>query len=473
MRKKTWLILLAVVAIAGVGFFGFTRLRANAGKGKAKVQTAEVTRGTLVATINTAGTIQAHSSVNLVFQASGMVKEIKVKEGDQVKANDEIAALDSNDTELAVQNAQTSLDVAKIRLDQTKAAANPRDLATAEASLASAQASYDAAKAKVGLNDAQLTVARANLDKAEIALQNAQAAYDRISWKPGVAATNASTSLQQATIDYNSAKANYDLQVASINDTAVKSAYAQLVSAQANYGKLQEGASSQDVAISQASVSQAEIALQQAKNKRDATVLTAPFDGTVTRLTLQIGQMVGASSAAGAIADLNNLEIAADMSEVDVAKIKVGQEVDITLDALSGKSYKGHVLSVALAGTSTQGVVNFPVVIRLDKADPAIKPGMTASASIIIERRDNVLLVPGRAVRTQGQQKIVRVLFQGQEIDTNVQVGLTGDSGVEIMGDTLKEGDVVVIPSSTTSVSTNGALRTGGGMGGIGAAFGR
>ena len=465
MRRKILVTVVAVLVVAGLGALGLNRLRQGRVAAQRNLQTAQVQRGTLVATVNTAGTVQAPSTVNLTFQVAGQVEEIRVKEGDRVKAGQVLAVLDSADLELQVANAEASLKISQARLEQARQAA-PGDLAAAEASLASARANYEAAKAKAGLNDAQLTVARTALDKATIALQDAQAAYERVSWRPGASALPQAKTLQQATIDYEAAKANYDLQVANINDTAVKSAYAQLMSATANLAKLKAGSTSTELAIAEAQAQQAEIALQQAKNKLAQTRLVAPFDGTVTRLNLLVGQMVNAGAQVASLADLTALEVVADMSEVDVARIAVGQEVNVTLDALADRTFQGHVTRVALAGTAVQGVVNYPVAIRLDRPDPAIKPGMTANASIIVERRDNVLLVPSRAIRSQSGRRYVRVLYKGQTIDVPVQVGLTGDGGVEILpdpaaGETVREGDVLVLNVTTTQLRAVGAARPG------------
>lgn len=454
MRRTIIVTVIAVLVVAGIGLFGLRRIQDARVAAQNNLQTTEVRRGSLVATVNTAGTIQAASAVNLVFKGSGQLKEIKVKEGDHVKAGQVLATLDTSDLELALASAEAALTIQKAKYEQTKGAANPNDIAAAEANLASAKASYEAAKTKAGLNDAQLVVARNALEKAELALRDAQAAYDRVAWRPGASALPQAKTLQQATIDYETAKANYDLQVAAINDTAVKSAYAQYMSAAANLAKLKGGLSSQEAVIAEATLRQAQISAEQARKRLEDASLIAPFDGTITRLTLQVGQMVGASTQAGTLADLSALEVQADMSEVDVAKIRVGQEVDITIDALPDRTFKGHVTKVALAGVSTQGVVNYPITIRFDQVDPAIKPGMTANASIIIDRRDNVLLTSSRAIRTQGGRRYVRVLYQGQQIDVPVQVGMTGDAGIELLGDTVKEGDVLVL-NTTTSVLRN------------------
>jgi len=130
--------------------------------------------------------------------------------------------------------------------------------------------------------------------------------------------------------------------------------------------------------------------------------------------------------------------------------------VEIVRDALPGRTFQGQGSQVALAGTTTQGVVNYPVTIQFQEVDEAIRPGMTANATIVIERRENVLLVPHRAIRSQNGQRVVRVLRDGQGQEVVVQAGLTGEGQTEILGDTLHEGAVLLLTSATTSLTGMG-----------------
>ena len=95
-------------------------------------------------------------------------------------------------------------------------------------------------------------------------------------------------------------------------------------------------------------------------------------------------------------------------------------------------------------GTSSQGVVNFPVTVQLTGADAQVKPGMSAAVSIDVAKDSNVLLVPNQAVRSLGTQHTVTVLYQGQLIPVSVTVGISNDTMTEITGGQLKEGDAVV-----------------------------
>jgi multidrug efflux pump subunit AcrA (membrane-fusion protein) len=108
-----------------------------------------------------------------------------------------------------------------------------------------------------------------------------------------------------------------------------------------------------------------------------------------------------------------------------------------------------------MVGSVSQGIVNYPVTVRVTDADASILPGMTASVTIITDQVDDALLVPNKAIRTSSGQKSVTVLFEGQQISVPVMVGLTGSSMTEVISDQLREGDVVVLSGSTSSSTSS------------------
>ncbi|HEX9116552.1 MAG TPA: efflux RND transporter periplasmic adaptor subunit [Anaerolineae bacterium] len=480
--------------------------------------TATVQLGALAATVNAAGNINSHQVADLSFGTTGTVKKINVKVGDRVKAGAVLAELDSADLNLQLRNAQVNLKVSQDKLAQTKnpntsqdianaraqldaaqanydkVAAGPSqsDLASAQAQVTSAQASYDAAVKSAGTAGNSLVSAAAALEKARVALETAQASYDKISWRGDAAASQQAQTLQSATIDYQSAKSNYDtlaatnttdtnskvaqaqsgLQSAQANLAKVRSqvtaadlasAQSQLTQAKNNLDKLLAGADANTLDIAQNSVEQAQIALDQAKLKVQQAQLTAPFDSVVTQINIRLGQ--NGSTSAIQVADLDHLEIVVNMAEVDVNRLKLGQTAQITLDAVPDAALDGTVSLIAPAGTLTQGVVNYPVTISLNKPPEGVKTGMTANLNVIIDQRSNVLVVPNRAIRTVNRQKVVSVLFEGQTIQVPVQTGLSNDSMTEITSG-LKEGDTVLLSTTTTTGTNRGGF--GGGPGGPG-----
>ncbi|MBI3538133.1 MAG: efflux RND transporter periplasmic adaptor subunit [Chloroflexi bacterium] len=416
MNRKTMLIggAVGLVALVGLGFFltrGSSGSVASAST-TVRAQDATVTRGTLVATVNAAGNISAPKSASLAFQSAGRVAKVNVAVGDSVKTGQVLLELDLTDLNLSLKNSQ--------------------------ASLSSSQANFDSAKSKNAQNPNQLIVAKSQLDKAAITLQKAQGDYNAIAWRGDVGMTSQAAALQTATIDYQSALANFNQTAATINDTALRQA--------------------------QASLDQAQVSVDQAVRNIEKAKIIAPFDGIVSAVNLNVNDTAGTNAAAAAIVDLSSLQVRVTLSEVDIAKIKTGQTAQMTVDALSGKTYNAQVQTVSPVGTVTQGVVNYPVTLVVNNVDGAIKPGMTANLAIVVERRENVLIIPNRAVRTQGNSKTVTVLFKGEQISVPIGTGLSNDSFVEVTNG-LNEGDTVIIQTTQT--------RTGNvpGVGGQGAQF--
>ncbi len=415
--KRSIVIIVGVVLIiaAVIALLGWQSRTAKAAT-TSRLQTATVQRGTLVATVNAAGNVAAPTQAALSFQTSGRVSRVNVQVGDAVKQGQVLMELDSTDQQLALKTAQTSL--------------------------ASAQASFDAAKISNGENGDQLTAARAALDKAQVALDQAQAAYNIVAWRPDIGATSQAAALQSATVDYQSALATFKSTAAGINDTALRTAAAQLDSAQ--------------------------VAVDQAQVNLTRTKIVAPFDGVVSTVNYSMGDSTGSSAAVG-IVNLSNLQISVTVAEVDLPKIKVGETAQVTYDALPGKTYNARVLQIGPVGTVTQGVVNYPVTVALTDADSAVKPGMTANLAVAVDQRQDVLIVPTRAVRTQGNQKVVTVLNKDQTIVAPVTTGLSNDQSVEITNG-LQEGDVVVLNATQTQGANS---RAPGGAPGLGFPIGR
>jgi len=416
-------------------------------------QTATVQRGNLTATLSTAGTAAAQAQVTLAFQTSGQIKAINVKTGDQVKAGQVLAQLDSTALEMAVAKAQVALETSKISLQQTKEGSTAAEIQSAKASLASAQAAYQAALDKYDLSDAQLAVARAQVDKAKATLQRAQLAYDweKNNWLDADPTQSAQKeSLDDAQSAYDLAMLSYNQTAAGINDSALQSAASTVAEAQYKLDDLLNTPTPEDVAAAEAQVKQNEASLQQAQLQLAQASIVAPFDGTMADVYAQVGQQASTSTDIVALADLSRLNLAVTLAEVDMPKVKVGQQAEITFDAEPSQVFTGTVTEIDLVGTTTSGVVNYAATVSIDNPTDALRPGMNASASIILQQRENVLLVPNRAVRSVGKTKTVTVVNGEQSSQVSVTLGLSGDSKSEVV-DGLHEGDVVVINQTTTT----------------------
>lgn len=466
MRKRTIFIIL-VLALAGVaGYLVYTNNNANTATAAATTgqSVTVVGKGNLIATVSSSGLVASASQVALSFGSSGTVKQVFVKLGDPVKKGQVLAELDATDLQFSLANAQFALNQQQIKYDTVKAGPSAADLATAQLNVDTAQANYDTAVRKAGLNDQQLLILRNNLDKSSLGLQKAQSDYNTAVSNHVTDLTALSTALQQAKLDYASAQANYNIQVANIDDSAVRSAASSVSSAKANLLNLQQTPTQANLDSAQASLDQTKLSLQQAQYNMRNAQLTAPFDGIVTQLNLTtaVSSASGSSSASTSIqvTDLSSLQVSVNMAEVDVSKIKLGQEVALTLDALSGVNLSGKVSQIAYVGTTTSGVVNYPVIISLPNATQSgVKVGMTANVAITVDQRESVLLVPNRAIKAQGRQKVVQVQTATDVQTRVITVGLANDNQSEVLTG-LNEGDAVVIGGTTT---VNPANRPGGG----------
>ena len=211
--------------------------------------------------------------------------------------------------------------------------------------------------------------------------------------------------------------------------------------------------------------------------------VTAPIDGTVSAVNIKNGDDLGKTSSATAsqtpviIGDLRTLEAQVAVNEVDISRVSVGEKVMIQFPALTGLTLTGKVEQIDALGTITQGVVTYNARVAFDSIDPRLKPGMSVSASIIVGSKQDVLLVPNGAVKSQGSTMYVQVIQNGSTVPTQVPVQ-TGDSNTTDMEITsgLSAGDSVVTqtidPNAKTTTPTGGSgVRIpglGGGGGGRG-----
>jgi macrolide-specific efflux system membrane fusion protein len=167
------------------------------------------------------------------------------------------------------------------------------------------------------------------------------------------------------------------------------------------------------------------------------------------------------------------------LSEADITKLHVGQSATVTLDALSGVELAAHVASISTLGTTSSSVVSYDAVLDLDDSNPQVKPGMSASASIIVRQATGVNL-PNSAVSGSGSLSTVNVLKNGKTVSTPVVTGLQGASRTQIVSGLSAGAQVVVrttLPalgtSSAAGSSSSGTLGTGrAGRFGAGGGFG-
>jgi len=246
------------------------------------------------------------------------------------------------------------------------------------------------------------------MDSAAAALQLAQSEYDKIAWQSGLGATQQAMNLRQASNDYERAKANYQALVKGataeeldIARAAVEAARTQVDVAQAQAGQAQAqldlllaGPAAEAIAVAEAQVQQAQTALEGARTALEKTVLVAPLTGTVGDVRVEEGETVMAGAPVLVIGDLSALQVETDdLSEVDVVEVAVGQDVEVSVDALPDREFRGRVSEISPMAEERHGDIVYTVTIDLEEG-PALSPvegseaglrwGMTAYVDILV-----------------------------------------------------------------------------------------
>jgi len=178
------------------------------------------------------------------------------------------------------------------------------------------------------------------------------------------------------------------------------------------------------------------------------TLLKAPFSGMVSKIYVEKGEIVSgeavsASRAILRLIDTSRLFAEVAVDEVDIAQARVGQRTQVTIDAYPDEIFSGRVVYVAPETTTSQGLVVIEVKIELEKADPRLKPGFTASADIIVEEAKNVLLLPVETVSETERGSFVMVSKEGSATHRKVTLGISDGTNVEIKSG-LEEGEMIL-----------------------------
>ena len=214
------------------------------------------------------------------------------------------------------------------------------------------------------------------------------------------------------------------------------------------------------IKLDQATVMQRRAALEGAQVNLDYTHIVSPVDGVVVSRNVDVGQTVAASFQTPTLfviaQDLTKMQVDTNVSESDIGDVHAGQRATFTVDAYPSRTFEGQVAQVRKAPISVQNVVTYDAVINVANPQLLLFPGMTASARIITEQRDNVLSVPlqalqfspyGLAHATAGASRgdHVWVLRQGRPVSVPVTVGLRGAARAQVTGGELAPGDAVIV----------------------------
>jgi multidrug efflux pump subunit AcrA (membrane-fusion protein) len=260
-------------------------------------------------------------------------------------------------------------------------------------------------------------------------------------------------------------------------DTSIVAANASLQSAQLSYQATQDSVvtAPTDGAVANLSVSQGTSVTATSSNSNSSSNSSSGTNSSSSNSNSSSNNSSSSSSSGSStsggstvlvLGNFSQLSVVAQVNEVDIPKVKVGQNATVTLDAFPNQTYVGQVESVDSVGTTSSGVVTYNVYIDLISPPTDIKPGMTASVAIQTARHDNVITVPTAAIQTANGTSYVRVLKNNQLSTVEVTIGISDDTNTEISSG-LNEGDIVVTgTNATTSGSSSTTSPFSGGFGG-------
>lgn len=478
-HKKSVYIIIAVLAIGAIFAFFVSRKQAVV------LDLGVAERLDLAKTIMASGKVISATDLALSFQTGDTVRSINFKVGDKVKKGDIIATLQNGSEQANVTKAQGQLLGAKARLQKVIEGASSVDIMAATDALANAQRTQDRivgnAFRKLMSDDLVFEALRNDMNQAN---------------NPTVSGSFSGKS--EGSYAFNFTRSQYDLNYSGLesgvlhvmsvsqplgnlglsvsfpsnaysftdewvlnipnkmgkNYTANLNAYnAAVVNRDEIVGNLQSkldqvraASRPADISAAKADVLSAEGAVQAAQSDLDKTILRAPADGTITKIDINLGDLVIANTPVVTLQDVSNLYIEANVNESDIVGLAVGQPVSITYEAL-GKAavFAGSVSEVNLGATINAGIVNYKVKASVNDVQN-IKPGMTADIVIQTAKVDGALVIPSRFIHDTATGKEVNLVTKVEDMKTEkrtVTTGLRGDGGYVEIKSGLVEGDKV------------------------------
>ncbi|WP_342378755.1 HlyD family secretion protein [Myxococcus stipitatus] len=345
---------------------------------------------------------------NVSPRISGQVAKVLVNDNQRVKAGEVLVELDATDLEAKLEVARADVQSAEAQASNAQAQLSLTEV-NAGATLRQARGGVVQASSGISSSKAALNQAQADVVAAEARFKLADADLVRVkTLKSEGAVTQADLDARQSA--YDQSKAALDVARAKLVSTeaGVQGSSGGLETAQgrlaaAETGPVQVTAAQAAVKLADAKLKQAQAALHLAELAVSYTKVRAPVDGVVSRRTVELGQMVGPERPLMAVVPQDDVWVVANFKEDQVGEMKEGQPVDVTVDAFSGRSFKGHVDSLAGAsgarfallppdnasGNFVKVVQRIPVLIRFDgdSRGLALKPGM--SAIVTVDTRSN------------------------------------------------------------------------------------
>lgn len=407
MKKRVLVIgSIAVVALAGVAAIIFAvSIRHGTESTSDEYGTVTVTRGNIQLTVPASGQLEPES-ITIVRPDSNMptrkVVQILVAEGDAVSAGQAVVRIDDSGLELDMQSALASYNSARYKLDDLKI--HP----TAD----------------------EKSVAESSLKQAQLGLESAQFDYD----STGTLVTQGFASKTQLVSSQKSlelAKANLD-------------------TARSNYNTMMDGTTADVMNAQEAAVSAAQSAYLKARLAYDSATIRTPVAGTVSAISVSVGDLIGPSSEVITVTENNLMLLKALVDEADIGSVSFGQKATISTYAYPNQPASGTVTQMSQSAATQGSVTSRTVTISLPNADGRLLWGMNADAEIVVLSARDVLTLPNSAITQSGGRATVLIRDGTDAVSWDVKVGANDGSKSQILAG-LDEGDQVLVAKRNTA----------------------
>ena len=445
-----------------------------------------VTRGTISSDLSYVGNLQYNQSSEMTWKTGGVIEKVNVNVGDQVKKGDILAVLAADSLNASVILAEKTmieqqekledvLDSASDRM-QAYVTLNAKENALIQAKLAQ-EALYYPRATREEMERAWDKFALANLN-----FNYAKQDYDYLvsinePWEGfeepreirfgrmniitgGDSRSGRERKFEDYVSTYNTLVSAYEKYVwisgqPSATDYAVAEGNVEV--AQMEYDKALEEYLSYENLPRTKDVNAAEAGLRNAETNFNQRFIIAPFDGTVTSLTAVEGYYVTRGSAALRLDDKSRIFIPISIPELDISSVKNGAEVSITLDAVSGETFSGHLYTIADASAVSGNTTAFSAVVEVDHPDDRMLAGMTAEIKMKTHEKTDALLIPNAAVTYTDGKPYVTVVNETEHQPLEISLGLVSDNVSEVISGNLRQGEQLAVNSiSETALSQLG-----------------
>ena len=448
VKKNLFTKLLITFLLIGIGltlFRFFILLPAR--QARIQLPTQPVERQDLKITITANGKIEPERSINISPKNAGVIKSLLVKEGDFVKKGQIIAYMDDSNLQGQLTQAKAGIASAQANLQKLKAGNRPQEIATAKAQLEEAEANLR--KLITGNRPQDIAQAQARLNRAKATFNQAEAELKRYQGLFNAGAisrqdlttyqTNRETALAQ--VKENEQALNL-LQIGSRQED-IQQSKAKVKQLQESYNLSKAGSRKEDISRALAEVNSARGSLQTIIAQINDTVIRAPFDGVITKIYSEPGSFVTPNTTGGAtssslsasILSLNtNNQLVANIAESNLAKISLGQKVNLKTDAYPNQIFIGKVSQIAAEATVEQNVTSFEVKAEITSEKKSLlRSGMNVEAEFEISQKDNVLVVPTIAVVRESKGTGVYILNDDRKpIFLPIKTGVVVNNKTEV-----------------------------------------